>query len=252
MRPPVSVYNFINQIAARFGLDVRPSGMRYDFDPEAVLIIRRVRAFTMTPPERLFAVIQASRYVSEAGIPGAIVEAGVWRGGSMMAAALSLASKGDTARDLYLYDTYEGMSEPGTKDVDVRGKPATERLSGSKRTKSSEMWGYSPIEDVRRNMLKTGYPVDRLHFVMGKVEDTIPGETPRQIALLRLDTDWYESTKHEMQHLYPLLASGGVLILDDYGHWQGARSAVDEYLATNGIHLLLSRTDASGRLAIKP
>lgn len=226
--------------------------MRYDFDPEAVSIIRRVRAFTMTPPERLFAVIQASRYVSDAGIPGAIVEAGVWRGGSMMAAALSLASKGDTARDLYLYDTYEGMTEPGTNDVDVRGKTATERLSRSKKTRSSEMWGYSPIEDVRRNLLATGYPVDRLRFVMGKVEDTIPGETPEQIALLRLDTDWYESTRHELEHLYPILASGGVLILDDYGHWQGARSAVDEYLATNGLHLLLNRIDASGRLAIKP
>jgi hypothetical protein len=114
------------------------------------------------------------------------------------------------------------------------------------------MWGYSPIEDVRRNLLGTGYPTDRLHFVKGKVEDTIPGETPEQIALLRLDTDWYGSTKHEMQHLYPLVAQGGVLIVDDYGHWQGARSAVDEYLATNGIHLLLNRTDASGRLAIKP
>jgi O-methyltransferase len=252
LRSPVSLYNLINRIAGRFGLDVRPSGMRYDFDPEAVSIIRRVRAFTMTPPERLFAMIQAARYVSDAGLPGAIVEAGVWRGGSMMAAALSVASRGDTARDLYLYDTYEGMSEPGTKDVDLRGKTATEGLSKSKKTTSSEMWGYSPIEEVRRNLLATGYPADRLHFVIGKVEDTIPREVPERIALLRLDTDWYESTKHEMQHLYPLLASAGVLILDDYGHWQGARSAVDEYLEANGLHLLLNRIDASGRLAIKP
>jgi hypothetical protein len=226
--------------------------MRYDFDPEAVSIIRRVRAFTMTPPERLFAVIQASRYVSDAGIRGAMVEAGVWRGGSMMAAAYSLASVGDTGRDLYLYDTYQGMTEPGAIDVDVRGNKAAERLSATKRTKSSEMWGYSPIEDVRRNLLSTGYPPDQLHFVAGRVEETIPREMPEQIALLRLDTDWYGSTKHELEHLYPRVVSGGVVIFDDYGHWQGARAAVDEYIAANGLHLLLNRIDASGRIAIKP
>jgi O-methyltransferase len=231
---------------------VRPSGLRYDFDLEAVAIIRRVQAFTMTPPERIFALIQATRYVSEAGIEGAIVEAGVWRGGSMMAAALALAAKGDTGRDLYLYDTFEGMAEPGPRDIDAWGNTATEKLSASKKTKSSEMWGYSPIEDVRRNLLATGYPPDRLRFVAGKVEDTIPGETPEQIAILRLDTDWYESTRHEMEHLYPRVVTGGVVILDDYGHWRGARLAVDEYLAANALHLLLNRIDGPARLAIKP
>ena len=65
--------------------------------------------------------------------------------------------------------------------------------------------------------------------------------------MLRLDTDWYESTRHELEHLMPLLQAGGVLIIDDYGHWQGARRAVDEYLDRTGMPLLLSRTDYSGR-----
>jgi hypothetical protein len=88
--------------------------------------------------------------------------------------------------------------------------------------------------------------------VRGKVEDTLPAQAPEQIALLRLDTDWYESTRHELEHLYPRLVSGGVLIIDDYGYWQGARQATDEYFAGRGIHLLLNRIDITGRIAIKP
>jgi hypothetical protein len=196
--------------------------------------------------------VQAVRYVASAAIPGSIVEAGVWRGGSAMAAAIELMARGDQTRDIYLYDTYEGMSEPTKEDVDFRGQDAGTRLAASEKTKSSEIWAYSPVEDVRRNLLSTGYPAEKLHFIKGKVEDTIPGEVPEQIALLRLDTDWYESTKHEMEHLYPRLVSGGVLILDDYGHWQGARQAVDEYLAANNVNLLLNRIDNTGRIAIKP
>jgi hypothetical protein len=251
-RLPISLYNLINSVAGRFGLEVRASGLRTDFDPEAVSIINRVRDYTMTSTERIFGVIQAARYVADAGIPGAIVEAGVWRGGSMMAAAFALMARGDGARDLYLYDTYEGMSEPGAEDVDVRGNAASEKLSASKKSKASEIWAYSPVEDVRAALTSTGYDAARMHFVKGKVEDTIPDDAPDQIALLRLDTDWYESTRHELEHLFPRLISGGVLILDDYGHWQGARRAVDEYLSANNLHLLLNRIDNTGRLALKP
>jgi hypothetical protein len=84
------------------------------------------------------------------------------------------------------------------------------------------------------------------------VEDTIPGNMPKKIALLRLDTDWYESTKHELTHLFPLLQSNGVLIIDDYGHWEGARKAVNEYISDKHIRILLNRIDYTGRIAIKP
>ena len=80
--------------------------------------------------------------------------------------------------------------------------------------------------------------------------DTLPASAPSQIALLRLDTDWYESTRHELEHLYPRLATGGVLIVDDYGHWEGARKATDEHLAAHPA-LLLSRSDYTGRMAVK-
>jgi O-methyltransferase len=101
-------------------------------------------------------------------------------------------------------------------------------------------------------VLGVGYPEEQIHFVEGPVEETVPGSAPAELALLRLDTDWYESTKHELEHLYPRLARGGVLILDDYGYWQGARRAVDEYLAGLDSPLLLNRIDHTARIALKP
>jgi hypothetical protein len=99
--------------------------------------------------------------------------------------------------------------------------------------------------------LGTGYPPEKVHFVKGMVEDTIPEQSPDGIALLRLDTDWYQSTKLELLHLYPRLANQGVLIIDDYGHWQGARRAVDEFISELRDPILLHRIDYTGRIAIK-
>ncbi len=103
---------------------------------------------------------------------------------------------------------------------------------------------------VRRLLHATGYPPERIHLVRGPVEETLPAAAPDGLALLRLDTDWYESTRHELEHLYPRLATGGVLIVDDYGHWEGARKAADEHLAAHPA-LLLSRSDYTGRMAVK-
>jgi O-methyltransferase len=232
----------VKNMAGKFGLDIRRADRLFDLDDSAVEIIERVQPYSMTSPERIFALVQAVRYISDAAIPGSIVEAGVWRGGSAMAAAMELMNRSEQMRDLYLYDTYKGMSEPTKEDVDMLGRAA----------KAQRAWAYSPIEDVRRNLLSTGYPAENLHFVKGNVEDTIPGEAPERIALLRLDTDWYTSTKHEMEHLYPRLVSGGVLIIDDYGYWEGARQAVDEYIVMHDLHLLLNRIDTTGRIALKP
>jgi len=223
-----------------------------DFDAGAAGVIRRVRARTMTSPERLYALIQAVRHVSAAAIPGDVVECGVWRGGSMMAAALTLAECADTQRELYLFDTFEGMSAPTALDVSVDGQKASALLCAPRSTDAASPWCYAGLDDVRAGMGSTGYPAERIHYVQGKVEDTIPANAPARIALLRLDTDWYESTRHELEHLYPRLSPGGVLIIDDYGHWTGCRKAVDEYLDAHGIRLMLNRVDYTGRIAVKP
>ncbi len=222
-----------------------------DMDADAARIIRQVRSRTMTSPERLFALIQAVRHVSAADIAGDIVECGVWRGGSMMAAALTLLECKDASRQLYLFDTFGGMSSPTDRDVAVDGQTARELMSTEKEGDPTSALCYASIDDVRSGMLDTGYPLDHMHFVEGKVEESIPANAPEAIAVLRLDTDWYESTRHEMNHLFPRLARGGVLIVDDYGHWEGCRQAVDEYLQTNQVRLLLNRVDYTGRMAVK-
>jgi hypothetical protein len=94
--------------------------------------------------------------------------------------------------------------------------------------------------------------MERVHFIEAPVEESLPAHAPEQIALLRLDTDWYASTRHELEHLYPRLVPGGVLIIDDYGHWEGARRAADEYFGKIGEHLLLNRLDYAARIAVKP
>jgi len=222
-----------------------------DFDEEAIEIIRIVKPYTMTSVERLFALIQAVRYIVRANIGGSIVECGVWQGGSMMAVAHTIKRLGKDDRDMYLFDTYEGMTRPTDVDKSYADETASIEFERTKKTSDTSDWCYASIEQVQRNLVSTGYDPDRFKFIKGKVEDTIPRSAPSQISLLRLDTDWYESTRHELIHLFPRLAVGGVLIVDDYGHWQGSRKATDEYLAQNNIFILFNRIDYTGRIAIK-
>lgn len=223
-----------------------------DFDPQTARIARLVRPYTLTTPERIFALCAAVRYLIRAGVPGDIVECGVWRGGSMMAAAYTLHDMGNPDRRLVLFDTFEGMSPPDQRDVTYTDESAADRLARSSRSDPRSVWAYAPLDDVRANMASTGYPAEQIVYVPGKVEETIPAAAPGQIALLRLDTDWYVSTRHELEHLFPRIAPGGVLIVDDYGHWRGARQALDEYLAAQGVQLLLNRIDYTGRIAVIP
>ncbi len=114
-----------------------------------------------------------------------------------------------------------------------------------------ESGAYSALDEVKRNLQTIGYPEERISFIKGKVEDTIPKHAPIRIALLRLDTDWYESVYHSLVQLYPLLSPGGILIIDDYGDWAGARKAVDQYFAEHNLHPLLHRIDSTGRICVK-
>lgn len=212
----------------------------------------RTAPFTMTSKERMYALWQAIQHITEADVPGDVVECGVWRGGSSMLAALALLQAGNE-RPMWLFDTYEGMPPPSSRDKQWDGEDATGRLAVQERAPAAmNDWAFATLEDVRRQMASVGYPPQLLNFVKGPVEQTIPGQSPATISLLRLDTDWYQSTLHELQQLWPRLSVGGVLIIDDYGHWQGAREATDEFFATQGISVLLHRIDYTGRIAVKP
>jgi hypothetical protein len=212
-----------------------------------------VRPFTMTSRERLAALTDAVRYIERYEIPGAIVECGVWRGGSMMAAALTLRALGRCDRALHLFDTFDGMPAPTARDRKLSGELAGAQFERRKHEDGGGSdWCNASLEEVRRNVESSGYPRELVHYHQGRVEDTIPEHAPACIALLRLDTDWYASTRHELCHLFPRLSPGGVLIVDDYGAWRGARQAVDEFLAESKMPLLLGRIDYTGRIAVKP
>ena len=222
------------------------------YDDDTVAVIRKVGGFTMTTPERVIALRDAIAYIQAAEIPGAIVECGVWRGGSMMAAAHELLRAGTTDRELWLYDTFTGMTEPTVHDNTVDGRDGQAWFDAEVARPEAESSGVTgvPLDVVRANLASTGYPTDKTFFVAGPVEQTLSDTRPGSIALLRLDTDFYESTRAELEHLYPLLAPGGVLFVDDYGYWLGARKAVDEYFATDAV--FMHRIDQSARTIIKP
>jgi O-methyltransferase len=222
-----------------------------DIEPATGQIIDRVQPFTMTSPVRIACLCRSVAYLEKNQIPGDIVECGVWKGGSMMAAALTLQKQGSTRRNLFLFDTFAGMTVPTEWDRDLAGRSAQDWLASAEPA-AYMVRAICPLAEVRENLLSTGYDSRRIFFIEGKVEDTLLASAPPQIALLRLDTDWYASTRHELVHLFPRLSPGGILIVDDYGHWQGARQAVDEYLSQHEPALTLHAIDYTGRLAVKP
>lgn len=212
--------------------------------------IRRCRPYTMTSVERQWALIQAIRYLEAEAIVGDIVECGVWRGGNLILAGL-MRREFAFDRKIIGFDTFTGMSAPTSRDVHQRTGKLAEKRFGQLRRDGYTNWCYAPESEVFSAFERETGSSD-LCLIKGKCEETL-GDTanlPDRIALLRLDTDWYESTRAELDVLYPRLSPGGVLIMDDYGHWQGAKQAVDEFF--EGHFAWLHRVDYTCRLYIKP
>ena len=214
-------------------------------------IYRKCKDYSLTSLERMYALYKSVEYVVKSQIPGDFVECGVWRGGSAMVMAHALIKMKETSRRIWLYDTFEGMSKPSEEDTSCSDGSMAINKWRTKQTKDHCEWDYASLDEVTQNMLLTGYPEENLFFIKGRIEDTVPEHMPSRIALLRLDTDWYESTKHELNHLFPLLIKHGILIIDDYGHWAGSRKAVDEYFSQKKLPILLNRIDYTGRIAVK-
>lgn len=210
--------------------------------------------YTQTGLERLFTLIRATQYIVKNRIAGDFVECGVWKGGSIMAMAMTLDSLGET-RDLFLFDTFTGMP-PGTEfDVDLEGNNERwyrEESDPYIHVGKGEAWNAASLDEVKKNLASFLSTRQRFHVVQGKVEETVPARAPERIALLRLDTDFYTSTKHGLSHLYPRLVEKGILIMDDYGHFLGARKAADEYFDGQDPAILLQRIDYTGVIGIKP
>ncbi|QKG80636.1 TylF/MycF/NovP-related O-methyltransferase [Tenuifilum thalassicum] len=245
-----SVKRNIQKLANIFGYQIAKVSNVRDKDERFKRIYERCKKFTMTPEDRMYALYKAVEYIIKANIPGDFVECGVWRGGSAMLITYTLLDLNVVDRKIYLYDTFQGMPRPTENDYRVSDKNIRAFDKWKKNQKENyNSLCYASLSVVKKNMALTKYPSNNIVFVKGKVEETIPNTMPSKIAILRLDTDWYESTKHELIHLFPLLAKNGVLIVDDYGHWAGSKKAVDEYFSNKPI--LFNRIDYSGRIAIK-
>lgn len=216
---------------------------------DELALIGAANGLSMTDPVAQWEFIRAIRHVEAEGIAGDIVECGVWRGGNLVIAGRMRAALGFD-RTIWAYDTFAGMTAPTdhdfkpVKELDVR-----EKFAELDRGDHNE-WCMASLEEVQANFAARGGG-GALKTVKGPVQETLldPANLPERIAVLRLDTDFYDSTKIEMEVLYPRLASGGVLIVDDYGEWAGARRAVDEYFA--GRHVWLHYVTHTVRLMVK-
>jgi hypothetical protein len=204
-------------------------------------------------PEAIVTLVRAVNHVIDHSIAGALIECGVYMGGNIEVMIRALQSRSVGNRDIYLYDTFAGMPKPSDRDDGELGGVA---LWEAHRTEADgekgSDWMRAGLELVQQRLNLLGYPEKHLHFVKGMVEETIPTTIPDQIAILRLDTDFYSSTKHELEHLYPRLSPGGILIIDDYGAFPGSRLATDEYAAEHQLNWFLHRVDAHVRLVVKP
>ena len=224
-----------------------------DYSKDFIEEYQSIEPYTMTTLERVYALKTAVQYVVNNNISGSYVECGVWKGGSCMMIANTLMQLNALSEEIWLYDTFSGMTNPTNEDIEIetnlKGMELLDNINKS--TDKLNMWAYAPKDIVIKNMESTGFPTDKIKYIQGKVEETLIKHRPSKIALLRLDTDWYQSTKKELEDLYPLLVNGGVLIIDDYGHFEGAKKAVDEYFKQINQYPLMHRIDYSGRLIIK-
>ena len=231
----------------------------YSLDDQSRDILRAGRGWTMCAPLQQHFVLDSTRHIVESDRKGAIVECGVWRGGMMqIAARTALAYAGDVSRlpSIWLFDTFEGMPAPeSVRDRDLHnGVHAVEHLARAPKVGPDgqhSVWCVADLADVRAGMESVGYPADLVHFVPGRVEETIPSHGPDEIALLRVDTDWEGSTRHVLDALFDRVVSGGMIAFDDYESWEGARYAVDDFFSSRGMRPMLTRLD-KGRVYIKP
>jgi len=207
--------------------------------------IEIVHPYTMTSLERIRALFDSLEYIRLQNIDGDFVECGVWRGGNILGIMEYLNHHKMFNRHVWLYDTFEGMTEPEDTDIDCDGRKAIDIMN------MPLVKAYADLSDVKNNLSKSTFPVDNVHYIVGDIVETLNCDKniPKDISLLRLDTDWYKSTKKELDVLYPKLKNDGVLIVDDYGHWQGSKKAFDEYF--KNVNISIEKIDYTGIKIIK-
>ncbi|WP_440648615.1 TylF/MycF/NovP-related O-methyltransferase [Candidatus Pelagibacter sp. HIMB1521] len=215
-------------------------------------MIKTISRYSMTPKIRIFTLIQSLKHVNQKNIDGDFVECGVWKGGNIILFKKFLEKEfKNKNKTIYAYDTFEGMTEPTSDDYDLKNNKKASQILKKDKSKKSNSWGVCTIENVKRNILNETGNLDNIKFIKGNVEDTLNEEKnlPLKISILRLDTDWYLSTKKELEVMFSRVISGGIIIIDDYGHWSGSKKAVDEFFKDK--YVWMHYVDYACRLIIK-
>jgi len=207
--------------------------------------LKKSKKFSMTGYLRLYSVIWSFKHIMNNKVPGDFVECGVWKGGNLILLK-NLLTFYSINKKILGYDTFEGMSEPSKFDKKYDNRSAIKMYKKYKKDKVP--WAKASLNEVKNNLLRNCKDLKNISLVKGKVESTLKRIVPKRISLLRLDTDWYESTKISLRTLYPKLSKNGILIIDDYGNWKGCRKAVDEYFKKSKN---LFYVEGSCRLLIK-
>ena len=216
-------------------------------------LINLVNKYSMTPKIRIYNLLQSLRHLKHKNVKGDYVECGVWKGGNLILFKKFLENEKviEEVKSIYGFDTFEGMTEPDENDFQITNKIKAKDLFKTDTNKSSHLWGICKIDDVKNNLSKNLKDIDNINLIKGPVEQTlsIKENIPDCISLLRLDTDFYISTKKELEVLYERVSPGGIIIIDDYGHWAGSKKAVDEFFKNK--YVWMHYVDYACRLIIK-
>jgi hypothetical protein len=251
---PILLKKFLYLAGFRIYRIDKNSNKPIELDKEENRIIDYVRAneLSMCTTLNLQQTALACKYIAINKIPGDFVECGVYKGGNALIAA-KIFDLYKINKKVYLFDTFTGMSEPTKHDSRTGDKSSTLNKYLSRQQNDHTDWAYASIEEVKENFRKIGLLKDNVIFCKGKVETTLNlvSNIPETISFLRLDTDWYESTKKELEVLYSKLVLGGILVVDDYGQFDGARKAVDEYFKIHSPPPFLSLIDNGARIGVK-
>jgi O-methyltransferase len=210
---------------------------------------------TMVTQNHLNFLKNIIKEINDENILGDIIECGVWKGGCSMWMMICQKEHG-MHRNFYLYDTFDGMTFP---DSDKDPKEAIDIFNKINKGNyerdydkwhTEKKWAYAPIELVKNNINQTQYDESKIKYVIGDVCKTLDTDVPSQISILRLDTDWYTSTKKELDVLFPVVVKNGYIIVDDYYAWKGSRTATDEFLKINKDKISIINTNITGGIFV--
>lgn len=237
----------------------------YYLEEEANENVLKVRAYTMLPYVRLVTLYQQAVHCEKAGIQGSFVECGVWKGGAVALMALANMNHGKGPRHIHLFDAFDDICEP---DANIDGERALgdarrytgidSRMSGTLKPVKGfydAFGGHGELGENKRLLENViNYNPDYLHYHKGWFQDTLPEDSSQitDIAILRLDADWYASTKVCLDYLYDKVVSGGFIIVDDYGYYEGCKKAVDAFIQGIKTRVFLNQVDHGCIYWIKP